>query len=62
MKRASDHSQNVFFRADRFHRSGGYWSFLTQEGMDVGPFESKALAEAELANYLGMETTPASDN
>ena len=62
MNRGTDLSHKVYFRADRFHRSGGYWYFLTREGVNVWPFDSKALAEAELAHYLGIETTPASDN
>lgn len=62
MKRDTDDTEKVYFRADRFHRSGGYWYFLTREEMDVGPFESRELAEAELARYLGIETTPPTDN
>jgi Domain of unknown function (DUF6316) len=58
VKRVTDYGYKVYFRADRFHRSGGCWYFLTREGNDIGPFKSKALAEAELAKYLGIETTP----
>ncbi len=58
MNRGTDLSHKVYFRADRFHRSGGYWYFLTREGVDVGPFESKKRAETELANYLGIDATP----
>jgi hypothetical protein len=53
MKRVRDHDQQVYFRANRFHRSNSHWYFVTREDTDVGPFESKELAEAELAHYLG---------
>jgi hypothetical protein len=58
MKRETDNGEKVYFRVDRYHRSGGYWYFLTREGTDVGPFDSKERAETELAHYLGVEPTP----
>jgi hypothetical protein len=58
MNRETDLTHKVYFRADRFHRSDGEWYFLTREGINVGPFESKERAEGELANYLGVEMTP----
>lgn len=61
MKRETDHNQKVYFRSDRFHRSNGYWYFLTRGGINVGPFETKQRAEAELANYLGVDATPAEE-
>jgi hypothetical protein len=62
MNRDTDLVQKVYFRADRFHRSDGYWYFVTREGVNMGPFESKQRAEAELANYLGVDATPAEEN
>lgn len=58
MKRETDDNEKVYFRADRFHRSGGYWYFLTREGENVGPFDSRERAEAALANYLGVKANP----
>jgi Domain of unknown function (DUF6316) len=58
MNRITDHNQTVYFRANRFHRSNSHWYFVTREGTDVGPFESKRHAETELAQYLGAKTSP----
>jgi hypothetical protein len=58
MKRDTDDIEKVYFRTDRFHHSGGYWYFLTREGEDVGPFNSRERAEAELTNYLGVKPPP----
>ncbi|MDH5191126.1 MAG: DUF6316 family protein [Gammaproteobacteria bacterium] len=40
------------FRSARVFNVGTEWYFATREGKDVGPFESKDDAEAELALYL----------
>lgn len=57
MNRVTDHYQTVYFRANRFHNSNGYWYFVTREGINMGPFESKERAETELANYLEATTS-----
>ncbi len=57
MKRVTDRKPKVRFRANRFHRSNGYWYFVTREGINMGPFESKERAESQLTNYLEAITT-----
>ena len=57
MNRVTDHNQLVYFRANRFHRSNCHWYFVTREGINVGPFDSKGRAETELGNYLEATTT-----
>lgn len=52
MQRKSDKPSEVHFHADRIHSLNGRWFFLTREGGNVGPFESKKRAEKELALFL----------
>ena len=52
MQRHTDHRQAMYFRTDRFHRTNGYWYFLTREGNNVGPFENNKSAERELGYFL----------
>jgi len=40
------------FRSERVFNVGTEWYFATREGKDMGPFESKSDATAELALYL----------
>lgn len=40
------------FRSERVFNVGAEWYFSTREGKDVGPFESKDEAEAELTLFL----------
>jgi hypothetical protein len=54
MKRSKDNRQTMYFRTDRFHRTNGYWYFLTREGKNVGPFENKKRAERELEFFLEL--------
>ncbi len=54
MKRSKDNRQTTYFRTDRFHRTNGYWYFLTREGKNVGPFENKKRAERELEFFLEL--------
>ena len=61
MNRVTDRDQKVRFRANRFHNSNGYWYFVSREGINVGPFESKKGAETELGNYLEATTTVATN-
>ena len=58
MQRHTDHRQAMYFRTDRFHRTNGYWYFLTREGKNVGPFEHKKSAERELECFLGIRNIP----
>lgn len=40
------------FRSERVFNVGIEWYFTTREGKDMGPFENKEEAEAELALFL----------
>ncbi|MDH5435431.1 MAG: DUF6316 family protein [Gammaproteobacteria bacterium] len=40
------------FRSERIFNVGMEWYFMTREGSDQGPFESKQEAEAELALFM----------
>lgn len=57
MKRRTDNHQGVHFRVNRFHRTNGSWFFVTREGANFGPFESKKYAETELEQFLGMKNS-----
>ena len=52
MQRKSDRPPAVHFHANRIHSINGQWYFLTREGANVGPFETRQLAAKELANFL----------
>jgi hypothetical protein len=43
----------MYFCSDRFHRTNGYWYFLTRAGKNAGPLENKKQAERELEFFLG---------
>ena len=57
MQRKSDRPFEVHFHANRIHSINGQWYFLTREGANPGPFESKKLAENELAIFLAKNET-----
>lgn len=40
------------FRSERIFNAGNEWYFSTRDGKDIGPFESKDEAKAELALFL----------
>lgn len=40
-----------WFRCDRFMQSGRRWFYMTREGTQVGPFNSKNEAESDLYWY-----------
>tara|TARA_R110002072_G_scaffold77138_1_gene180284 strand:- start:10712 stop:10897 length:186 start_codon:yes stop_codon:yes gene_type:complete len=60
MKRKLDDPLEVHFHADRIHNLNGRWYFLTREGDNIGPFESKKQAEKELALFLSKSRTDSS--
>jgi hypothetical protein len=45
MRRKGESSSRPHVRTDRFTLANDAWYFTTREGMDVGPFESRAEAE-----------------
>ena len=42
----------VHFQMDRFVQQNGEWYYLTREGEERGPFESKEDAEGDLIFYI----------
>lgn len=54
MKRKTDTHDSVRFNAHRINCINGQWYFLTREGVNVGPFDSKAIVEKELAMFLAI--------
>lgn len=52
MNRQSDTTSTTRFRSDRFFSSQGEWYFTTREGVTLGPFESRELAQAALLDHL----------
>ena len=41
-------------RSDRYFEQESYWYFRTREGMDIGPFDSKAQAEEGVSGFIGF--------
>lgn len=41
-------------RKDRTFQNGDYWYFTTREGVEIGPFDSKELAEKGASEYAGF--------
>ena len=61
MQRKTDAIESVHFQANRIHNLNGRWYFLTREGGNIGPFESKRQAEKSLALYLSGMKAGSSD-
>lgn len=61
MQRKTDAPEAVHFQANRIHNLNGKWYFLTREGDNIGPFESKRQAEKSLALYISGVKGDSSD-
>ena len=55
--RQDDANPTRHFQTDRFVTVGDRWYFLTREGEQLGPFESKVKAESRLRDYLATQAT-----
>ena len=55
--RHTDSGPTRHFRSDRFFTLENRWYFITREGEQLGPFESKAKAESKLRDYLATQST-----
>lgn len=42
----------IRYRSDRFYRINSDWYFSTREGFEMGPYESRALAEQALTDLF----------
>lgn len=43
---------NVPDRSARFLEKSGYWYYQTREGVDIGPFDSRADAEIGVGEFI----------
>ena len=50
--------EKTYFRMDRFYSENGQWRFMTREGYEMGPYDSKKEAEGELALYIRQTANP----
>lgn len=41
-----------FFKMDRFYQMNTQWFYMTREGEERGPFDSKRDAEGDLIDYI----------
>ena len=41
-----------FFKMDRFYQMNAQWFYMTREGEERGPFDSKRDAEGDLIDYI----------
>lgn len=44
--------EKVYFQMNRFVQQNGQWYYMTREGEERGPFESKQEAQADLILHL----------
>lgn len=44
----------VRFRTNRFFNAGGRWYFTTREGIDVGPYDTRAAAERDAGRLIQL--------
>lgn len=51
-RRRDDCTGKRYFRSERLFVSNGLWYFATREGVDQGPFRSRALVERAIAAFV----------
>ena len=47
-----DKSEKLHFQMDRFVQQNGEWFYMTREGAERGPFETRDDAEGDIAVYI----------
>ncbi len=53
MARKTDGAENKhYFQVDRYVQQNGQWYYITREGEERGPFDSKADASGDLIDYI----------
>lgn len=53
MERATDGVQSkFFFQMDRFVQQSGEWFYMTREGSERGPFDTRGDAQGDLIGYI----------
>lgn len=51
-RKSDDENGKMHFQVDRFVQQNGQWFYVTREGEERGPFDSKEDAEGDLAAYI----------
>ncbi len=49
--RTGEH-EKTWFRSNRFYNAESSWFFTTREGLEMGPFDNRKEAEAELNLFI----------
>ena len=52
---------NIPDRSGRFVEKSGYWYYMTREGVDIGPFDSRADAEIGVGEFIDFICASAPD-
>jgi len=51
-RNTDDKNEKLHFQMDRLVQQNGEWFYLTREGEEKGPFDSKEDAEGDLLVYI----------
>lgn len=51
-RKSDGEDSKTFFQMDRFYQMNTQWFYMTREGEERGPFDSKADAEGDLIAYI----------
>ena len=51
-RETDDDNEKVHFQMDRIAQQNGVWFYMTREGVQRGPFESREDAEDDLSEYI----------
>lgn len=51
----------AWFRSNRFYKMKGLWYYSTREGVDFGPFQSRAEAEENLERFMQQDADKQED-
>ena len=52
IRRKDNDNRVIHFQMDRFVQQNGEWFYMTREGVQRGPFISKANAEDDMHSYV----------
>jgi hypothetical protein len=51
-RKSDGEAPKTFFQMDRFVQMNGQWFYMTREGEERGPFDSRSEAEGDLIDYI----------
>jgi len=51
-RKTDSENEKMHFQVDRFVQQNGEWFYVTREGEERGPFDSKEEAEGDLIAYI----------